>query len=71
MPPDNSKDEKKGQQKVESTTEPYCIIAVSESNKRCKVQVQHVMRAFRSQLHKLKKIREASIDSTGNHSLRG
>ena len=47
--------------KVESTTEVYCNIAVSESNKRGKVQVQNVMQASRLRLNRFKKLCEERV----------
>ncbi len=45
--------------KLDSTTEAYCKIAVSESNRRSKAQVPNAMQAFRLRLSKLTtKLRE-------------
>ena len=55
---------------VESTTEAFCKIVVSESNKRCKEQVQNVMQALRLQLHKWKSFVKREYwqhRATGNH----
>ena len=63
-----SKDEKKGQQMKGGVNNRGVLqIAVSETNKRSQVQALNVMSAFSLRLHKLKKFREGSIDSTGNH----
>ena len=50
--------------KLDSTTEAYCKIAVSESNKRYKeLATPNVLQAFRSRLSKLRKIREERLSA--------
>ena len=51
--------------KLDSTTEAYCKIAVSESNKRYKeLATPNVLQAFRSRLSKLRKIREERLSAS-------
>ena len=51
--------------KLASTTEAYCKIAVSESNKRYQGQKKpNAMQAFRRRLSKVMKIREERVNST-------
>jgi hypothetical protein len=49
--------------KSDSTTEAYCKIAVSESNRRRKVQVPNAVQALRSRLRKLTKLRGESASA--------
>jgi hypothetical protein len=49
---------KVSKRKLDSTTESYCKIAVSESNRGRKAQEPYAMQACRSRLRKLTKLRE-------------